>query len=512
MSLFRFLRFWPSLALKYKFFYLGYLLFGLLTVVALAINIFGNGDIILILIPALLYASWAFLFPMLTRLIISIANRLAISLTIMSFTVAISSPIVLSYLELNVSDVGGESISSSFTHEYVYSREKVSFLETAIAKSNGQTDYRPPSNDLFVKLDIDKVKDIDLSSKTMYLAGKLIGTWVPDSINKTPITGAKAYASSRIKDYSSKDLMKDISFPDMITDDYFIYENLLFNTLKSDSGKDVFVSEYRLAGNFNIVPDFRSYPFDSQALTIQVSHKILPSYMLKIKMLEPTIKLGKAKDFIVGAYKIGLPFGGSSYLKLPYNPQFNAFLTANRPKVSSQDKYDQLLAIEESLQPSVNPKNLSSIKKLYFSLDNFGPFATSKITIPLTRQVASTWLKSVFPASLILLVLVACSYIPEKLVEVRLALPPTILLSLVFMQQSSHAGLPEIPFPILLDYFYMLLFIAAALLLVESILVAIDLKSKYLRTVLAVQRFARYFAIFASSLGMPLIWLIGNAI
>ena len=111
-----------------------------------------------------------------------------------------------------------------------------------------------------------------------------------------------------------------------------------------------------------------------------------------------------------------------------------------------------------------------------------------------------------------MLVLVACSYIPEKLVEVRLALPPTILLSLVFMQQSSHAGLPEIPFPILLDYFYMLLFIAAALLLVESILVAIDLKSKYLRTVLAVQRFARYFAIFASSLGMPLIWLIGNAI
>ena len=93
-----------------------------------------------------------------------------------------------------------------------------------------------------------------------------------------------------------------------------------------------------------------------------------------------------------------------------------------------------------------------------------------------------------------------------------MALPPTILLSLVFMQQSSHAGLPEIPFPILLDYFYMLLFIAAALLLVESILVAIDLKSKYLRTVLAVQRLARYFAIFASSLGMPLIWLVGNAI
>ena len=512
MFSFRNLNFWQNLTLKYKFFYLGYIVFGLLAIIALAINVFGNGDIILILIPALLYSSWAFVFPVLARLIISIANRLAISLTIMSFIVAISSPIVLSYLELNVSSIGGESISSSLTHEYIYSREKISILETAIAKSNGQTNYIPPSKDLFVKLDIEKVKDIDLSNKTMYLAGKLIGTWVPDSINKTPITGAKAYASSRIKDYSSRDIMKDISFPDMIADDYYIYENLLFNTLKNDSGKDVFVSEYRFAGNFNIVPDFRSYPFDSQALTIQVSHKILPSYMLKIKMLEPTIKLGKAKDFIVGAYKIGLPFGSSSFLKLPYNSQLNSFLIKSGPKASPQNSYEQLFAIEDSLQSSESPKNLSTIKRLYFSLDNFGPYSTAKITIPLTRQVASTWLKSVFPASLILLVLVACSYIPEKLVEVRLALPPTILLSLVFMQQSSHAGLPEIPFPILLDYFYMLLFIAAALLLVESILVAIDLKSKYLRTVLAVQRLARYFAIFASSLGMPLIWLVGNAI
>ena len=509
MKLFRALKAYYKLPAKNKLFYLGYIAFGIITVIAIAINILGGGDIVLILVPALLYAAWPFIFPLLAKIIGAIANKFAISLTIASFIVAITSPVILSFLELNVTSIGGGSISSSLSHEYEYSRENISLLETAIARSNGQINYKAPPKDLFVKLDIERAKDIDLSNKTIYLAGKVVGTWTEDSFVKKPITGS-TYASTRISDYSSKDLMEDILFPDIVIDDYFVYDNLLFNTLESDSGKKVFVSEYRFAGNFNIVPNFRSYPFDSQALAIQLAHKILPSYMLKIRMLEPTIKLGKAEDFVVGAYKVGMPFGGSSYLKLPRNQKLIAFLSQNNSKASPKDIYQQLLAIEKDLSPDDNSKNLSALKNWYFSFDDFGPHSTTKITLPLTRQVASTWLKSVFPASLILLVLVACSYIPEKLVEVRLALPPTILLSLVFMQQSSHAGLPEIPFPILLDYFYMLLFIAAALLLVESILVAIDLKSKHEKTVLAVQRIARYFAILSSSLGMPLIWLAGN--
>ena len=511
MNLLRALKAYAKLPLKNKLFYLGYISFGTFTLIALTINILGEGDVILILVPALLYAAWPFIFPLLANLINTFTKKLAISLTIASFIVAITSPVILSFLELNIINISGGSISSSLSHEYEYSKQNISLLETAIARSNGQINYKAPSKDLFVKLDIERVKDIDLSNKTIYLAGKVVGTWTEDSIVKKPITGS-TYALSRISDYSSKDLMEDILFPDIVIDDYYRYDNLLFNTLESDSGKKVFVSEYRFAGNFNIVPNFRSYPFDSQALAIQLSHKILPSYMLKIRMIEPTIKLGKAEDFVVGAYKVGMPFGGSSFLKLPYNQRLITFLSQDNSKSTSKEIYRQLLAIEKDLSSNDNSKSLSALKKWYFSFDDFGPHSTTKITLPLTRQVASTWLKSVFPASLILLVLVACSYIPEKLVEVRLALPPTILLSLVFMQQSSHAGLPEIPFPILLDYFYMLLFIAAALLLVESILVAIDLKSKHLRTVLAVQRLARYFGILSSSLGMPLIWLAGKII
>ena len=451
---------------------------------------------------------------MLAKLVNLMLKRPAIFLTILSFIVAITSPVILSLFDLNTSgsDLGSKSDSAPITREYTYSKKNLSILESAIAKSNGQLDYTVPNKDVFIKLDIEKVKDMDLFSKTIFLSGKVIGTWVPDSIGKIPITSSSEYASSRIKDYASIDIMEDMVFPDMINDDYYVYEKLLFNTLKSKSGKDVFVSEYRFAGNFNIVPDFRSYPFDSQAFGIQLSHKILPSYMLRLEMLEPTIKLGKPENFMIGAYKIGMPFREPSYLSLPENQQLQTFLASKDTKSSFQGIYNQLLSIENNFQTTNNPQQLSAVKKWYFSLDDFGPHSRTKITLPLTRQVASTWLKSVFPASLILLVLVAGSYIPEKLVEVRLALPPTILLALVFMQQSSHAGLPEIPFPILLDYFYMLLFIAAVFLLIESIIVSVELKPEFSNIIILVQRLARYFGIFVSSLGMFLIWLVSNLV
>ena len=274
MNLLRALKAYAKLPLKNKLFYLGYISFGTFTLIALTINILGEGDVILILVPALLYAAWPFIFPLLANLINTFTKKLAISLTIASFIVAITSPVILSFLELNIINISGGSISSSLSHEYEYSKQNISLLETAIARSNGQINYKAPSKDLFVKLDIERVKDIDLSNKTIYLAGKVVGTWTEDSIVKKPITGS-TYALSRIRDYSSKDLMEDILFPDIVIDDYYMYDNLLFNTLESDSGKKVFVSEYRFAGNFNIVPNFRSYPFDSQALAIQLAHKIL---------------------------------------------------------------------------------------------------------------------------------------------------------------------------------------------------------------------------------------------
>ena len=144
---------------------------------------------------------------------------------------------------------------------------------------------------------------------------------------------------------------------------------------------------------------------------------------------------------------------------------------------------------------------------MYFSAEA-GPHSISAISIPISRQVSSTWLKSIFPVALALLALVIASYIPASLSEVRLAIPPTILLSLVFMQQTSHDGLPEMAFPILLDYFYLLAFVATIVMFFETILLSSPGISQGLKD--RFQWFARVFTLFSAAFGMPMVWVLSR--
>ena len=109
-----------------------------------------------------------------------------------------------------------------------------------------------------------------------------------------------------------------------------------------------------------------------------------------------------------------------------------------------------------------------------------------------------------------LLVLVIASYIPESLAEVRLAIPPTILLSLVFMQQSSHDGLPELAYPIQLDYFYLLAFVVTLVTFFEAIILSYFEEVRSSRAVQIFQEVSRVITLLTAAFGMPLIWLIAQ--
>jgi hypothetical protein len=153
--------------------------------------------------------------------------------------------------------------------------------------------------------------------------------------------------------------------------------------------------------------------------------------------------------------------------------------------------------------------NFKNIQKIYFSR-NSGPSSIAAIDIPLTRQISTTWFKSIFPVSLSLIALVVASYIPKRISEVRLAIPPTILLSLVFMQQASHDGLPEVAYPILLDYFYFFAYVVTLLMFFETIMVSFYVENNLDKYAFYFQRFSRVCTLFAAAFGMPAIWLFSR--
>ena len=306
--------------------------------------------------------------------------------------------------------------------------------------------------------------------------------------------------------------MKDMVFPDMIQDDFYAYDRILFNKLKGKSG-DVYAAEYRFSGNLNFAPNLQEFPFDSQNIELAVKHKVLPAYMIKLKTLQPSVNLVRIQDFLVGSYKVIPPFRLPSYIRLPCDDALEQYFGVNSEKFGFSKMSKRLLGVEASLAAkdaeavSQDRAGLPQVRGAYFSSEG-GPHSVAAINIPIARQVSATWLKSIFPVSLALLALVIASYIPASLSEVRLAIPPTILLSLVFMQQTSHDGLPELVYPILLDYFYLLAFVATILLFFEAILVSTD--GVGLKVKQKVQWIARVFTLVCAAFGMPLIWAVSR--
>ena len=112
------------------------------------------------------------------------------------FLVVALSPVFLSFKDSYSVTSTSESIGSA-THSYIYSDVGLKFLETSIAQANGLTDYASPSENIYIHFDIDKIKDIDLSCKTIYISGKVAGTWVPNSIGKMSIANSSEYNSMK---------------------------------------------------------------------------------------------------------------------------------------------------------------------------------------------------------------------------------------------------------------------------------------------------------------------------
>ena len=434
---------------------------------------------------------------------------LMVALAVISFVVVSLSPVFLSL---------GESANSGNREveirTYVDSGKNLEFLERVIAQANGIEGYSPADEKLYVKIDIEKVKDINLAAKTVYVAGKVSGTWVQGSIGRKPIAKSGEYNSLRFKGYDNQDLMEDMFFPGIIEDDFYSYERILFNKLKGKSGNEVFASEYRFSGNLNFSPDLAAFPFDSQSIELAFQHKVLPSYMLKVKALKPAISLGSSEDFLVGSYEVSAPFALPSYVRLPYSESLERFFSFKGRNATDAALLQKVLGAERGLAREQGLQvaggiDVPLLRKAFFS-NEAGPHSVASVVMPIKRQVATTWLKSIFPVSLSLLVLVIASYIPESLAEVRLAIPPTILLSLVFMQQSSHDGLPELAYPIQLDYFYLLAFVVTLVTFFEAILMSYFEEVRSSRVVQVFQETSRVITLLTAAFGMPLIWMLGK--
>ena len=414
-------------------------------------------------------------------------------LGIVAFLAVVITPLVIAVL-----DSSGFDDSGSGAYRYEYQAKALERLEKNIASTNRRDDYIAPSAPMYLDLDIEKIRPIDFSSQTIFLSGVVRGVWSEKSLGKESIAPRLSFSSARLRQVeANEDLMAGLVIDGLLQDDFYSYEPVL---LRQEMGKNgrYWVGEYAFSGNYSFSPRLLDYPVDAQKVEIRIFHGLLPSYRLKLSSIKKGLEDFGARRSVAN-YRVSSFSNSNSFLSAPFSERFeDAVVKGKLPTLSSSGGATQ--------------KEISSLKKIesvYFS-DEVGPSSVALWTLTLRRQLSTTWLRFVFPVSLLLVSLVVASYIPKEHVEVRLAIPPTVLLSLVFLQQGALSDVPDLGQPMLLDYYYLLAYVATLAAFVEFIVASHFLDDERSAIPLAFTRVSRVGTMFVAAFGAPLIWVLGS--
>lgn len=186
-----------------------------------------------------------------------------------------------------------------------------------------------------------------------------------------------------------------------------------------------YYQKYRYSGHFYVHDlNFRRYPFQTISLPLALELK-------SIDLLDTGTPLNVVLDHEhsgVGSY---IEIAG--YIKKGFT--FSSYL----------HKY---------INAQGEPGLINDIRSLF----------QARMEIAYGKAPMATVIKLLLPLITVMAIILLSTLIPLKGWEVRLAIPPTVILTLIFLQQAYQANLPDLPYITFLDCLYNMSYLSALMI------------------------------------------------
>ena len=88
----------------------------------------------------------------------------------------------------------------------------------------------------------------------------------------------------------------------------------------------------------------------------------------------------------------------------------------------------------------------------------------------IVRSISSSFFRYLLPLLFGIIVLTFNEYISNQFKEIRIATPPTILLTFIFMQSGFHSEIPQISYVTFLDRVYFLCYLLSVISMINAVL------------------------------------------
>ena len=304
-----------------------------------------------------------------------------------------------------------------------------------------------------VKLRVNRVYDLDEITQTFIASGTIEARWVNGAIQKFDIDDN----DYRIHELAEKDVLADAQLNFFNAEDQFYKKVNLVNDPEADGDSYNNFSKYKFKGRFRMERDMRKFPFDSAYLRIRLRHQLLaPDLWLMADRdsisLEPNFRLNAYVYKPEKCYDDVKDDDG----KFLYNPVSYS---------CTYDEIEPLFSVGEEFKESSEVSD--KFMDLWQELD-YGPAILIRSKV--VRSVSSSFFRYLLPLLFGIVVLTFNEFISNQFKEIRIATPPTILLTFIFMQSGFHSEIPQISYVTFLDRVYFLCYLLSVISMVNAVL------------------------------------------
>ena len=393
----------------------------------------------------------------------STTSWLVASLTIVS--IISFSFLIVSHFEYKL--INGDSKVVQNSSESILDGEEFYFNYDLEAKVNNfrktilESDSKWVKPDTYVDIEIflESVDRIDEVAKTIHMKGYMTANYFKSSI-KTP------YLSSGSRTLSVKEDVLDLATLNFSDVEKQYFKRLSLNTqptIDPDTGeKDTLVSSrYAFAGEFPLQRDLSKFPFETAQWQIK----------LRVPLSAAAVWLSIDNDnfnfpnFDVDAYYFADP-GCNEYLDL---------VCVIDEVVSKGEKVDADTLqwhIDEFDEPPYNADGITTVEEANaWKVIDYEPVIG--VEGILRRSIGSSFFRFVFPVIAVCSLLILFEGVNnKKYLDLKLGAPPTVFLTLIFMQSGYQSQLPQIAYITYLDKIYIVGYMLSVISLARSILLA----------------------------------------
>ena len=347
-------------------------------------------------------------------------------------------------------------------------------------------EYKVPSESL-IEIEITEAYDFNEQTSSIYAKGFITAEWDENAVQNYREKNTNLTLHQKTKD-------------DILSTTYLNFydsENQIYRKFFLDNVSKRKISKYEFSGRFRVERDLSKFPFEELTFEVGLSSLMDARDVNFINTDHDSFTDDKYRfEAFINKMKICYD---ESTIDYEQEPQYSCNYNELRPNFYSEIDHYGLKELETD--------NISKDVSKY----GFVPYIKNEVNFE--RAYTSSFFRYILPLIVGITVLFLTDYLPDKFRDFKLATPPTVLLTFIFMQNGYQAEIPQISYITFIDKLYYLSYFSAIIQL-SNTLISINSRNRFSRRIenvlsIKLTKIFRLFFIFITVFA-PLILYISS--